>query len=285
MGELHATFKLDWVHVLCNYFLFFPASLFVAIHMHTNHINGRQLEISSCSRSNYAAYGPEYGYQQGVYNPYATGQQYLQMYGVPGAVNSGMYPYGQLSQNVPGGHGYTSIPGYALPGHQIVQFGGPSVNAITTSSMQQLQAPYHTGIAPAVPAQPHICKVAVLTKTLGEGLIKVIDSHAHQRSHSCPSRSDWVEKGCGKFFLLPWCIKNLCMLPELRTSNKQHEYFMDAGIGFWQPNYRNNKSVKRNQHRERSRVCKQFLELPAPSLVYEYAENGCLDRHVHNGSK
>ncbi|KAJ6399791.1 hypothetical protein OIU77_020362 [Salix suchowensis] len=102
----------------------------------------------------YAAYGPEYGYQQGVYNPYATGQQYLQMYGVPGAVNSGMYPYGQLSQNVPGGHGYTSIPGYAVPGHQIVQFGGPSVNAITTSSMPTIQAPYHTGIAPAVPAQP-----------------------------------------------------------------------------------------------------------------------------------
>ncbi|KAI5590287.1 hypothetical protein POPTR_005G256700v4 [Populus trichocarpa] len=101
----------------------------------------------------YAAYGPEYVYQQGAYNPYATGHQYLQIYGVPGTVNSGMYPYGQLSQNVPGGHGYTSMPGYAVPGHQIVQFGGPSVNAITTSSMPTIQAPYHTGIAAAVPAQ------------------------------------------------------------------------------------------------------------------------------------
>ncbi|KAG6776716.1 hypothetical protein POTOM_020244 [Populus tomentosa] len=105
------------------------------------------------SWSCYAAYGPEYVYQQGVYNPYSTGHQYLQIYGVPGTVNSGMYPYGQLSQNVPGGHGYTSMPGYTVPGHQIVQFGGPSVNAITTSSMPTIQAPYHTGIAAAVPAQ------------------------------------------------------------------------------------------------------------------------------------
>ncbi|XP_057986881.1 uncharacterized protein LOC110669272 isoform X1 [Hevea brasiliensis] len=101
----------------------------------------------------YATYGPEYVYPQGVYNPYA-GQQYLQVYGVPGTVNTAIYPYGQLGQALPGGHGYTAVQGYAMPGHHIVQFGGPSVNAITTSPMPSIQAPYPTGMGAHVPAQP-----------------------------------------------------------------------------------------------------------------------------------
>ncbi|KAJ6392469.1 hypothetical protein OIU77_026266 [Salix suchowensis] len=64
-----------------------------------------------------------------------------------------MYPYGQFGQNVPGAHGYTTMQGYAVPGHQIMQFGGPSINAMTTSPMPTIQAPYPTGIAAAVPAQ------------------------------------------------------------------------------------------------------------------------------------
>lgn len=82
--------------------------------------------------------------QGGVYNPYA-GQQYLQIYGVPGTVNTAVYPYGQMGQTIPGGHGYTAVPSYAMPGHQIVQFGGPGVNAITTSPMPTIQSPYPTG--------------------------------------------------------------------------------------------------------------------------------------------
>ncbi|KAK2997268.1 hypothetical protein RJ639_025021 [Escallonia herrerae] len=63
----------------------------------------------------YAAYGQECVYPQGVYNPY-MGQQYLQIYGAPGTVNTAMYPYNQLAQTVPSGHGYTALQGYALPG-------------------------------------------------------------------------------------------------------------------------------------------------------------------------
>ncbi|KAF3972749.1 hypothetical protein CMV_003788 [Castanea mollissima] len=119
---------------------------------------------AQCLLNRYATYGPEYVYPQGgVYNPYA-GQQYLQIYGVPGTVNTAVYPYGQMGQTIPGGHGYTAVPSYAMPGHQIVQFGGPSVNAITTSPMPTIQSPYPTGIA---------APVAVRTKQLGEGLIKV----------------------------------------------------------------------------------------------------------------
>lgn len=73
------------------------------------------------------------------------GQQYLQIYGVPGAVNPAVYPYGQLGQTIPGGHGYTAVQGYGMPGHQIVQFSGPNVNTITTSPMPTVQAPYPTG--------------------------------------------------------------------------------------------------------------------------------------------
>lgn len=58
-----------------------------------------------------------------------------------------MYPYNQMGQIAPSGHGYTPYPGYnTLPGHQIVQFGGPNVNAATTtSSIRSIQAAYPTG--------------------------------------------------------------------------------------------------------------------------------------------
>ncbi|KAL6279108.1 hypothetical protein ACE6H2_015989 [Prunus campanulata] len=102
----------------------------------------------------YATYGPEYTYSQGVYNHYA-GQQYLQMYGVPGTVNAALYPYGQLGQTIPGGQGYPTVHGYAMPAQQIVQFGGPSVNAVTTTPVPTVQAPYPTGMVASVAAQPH----------------------------------------------------------------------------------------------------------------------------------
>ncbi|PWA79721.1 RNA-binding (RRM/RBD/RNP motifs) family protein [Artemisia annua] len=93
----------------------------------------------------YGTYGQEYVYPQGVYNPYSN-QQYLQIYG---AVNTPMYPYNQTAQIAPGGHGYTAIQGYTLPGHQVVQFGGPGVNATTAASIQTIQAAYPTGSAVA----------------------------------------------------------------------------------------------------------------------------------------
>ncbi|KAL5981592.1 hypothetical protein ACLOJK_015655 [Asimina triloba] len=46
-------------------------------------------------KSKYTAYGPEYVYPQNVYSPY-MGQQYLQIYGIPGTVNTAVYPFGQL---------------------------------------------------------------------------------------------------------------------------------------------------------------------------------------------
>ncbi|XP_048227027.1 RNA-binding protein 24-B isoform X1 [Ricinus communis] len=116
----------------------------------------------------YAGYGPEYVYPQGVYNPYAA-QQYLQIYGVPGTVNAAVYPYGQLGQTLPGGHGYTAVQGFAMPGHQIVQFSGPSVNAITTSPMPTIQAPYATGLAAPVPAQPQFIVPAPSQYMQGSG--------------------------------------------------------------------------------------------------------------------
>ncbi|CAN8234420.1 unnamed protein product [Cochlearia groenlandica] len=101
-----------------------------------------------------SAYGPEYMYSQSqaLYSPY-MGQHYLQVYGVPGAVNSPVYQYGQLSQTVPSGHGYVGVQGYSYPGSHVLQLGGPTVGAMTTSPMSTLQAPYPSGPAPV---QPHI---------------------------------------------------------------------------------------------------------------------------------
>ncbi|XP_021687297.2 uncharacterized protein LOC110669812 isoform X3 [Hevea brasiliensis] len=46
-------------------------------------------EIQNFLYCRYATYGSEYVYPQGVYNPYA-GQQYVQVYGMPGTVNPGV---------------------------------------------------------------------------------------------------------------------------------------------------------------------------------------------------
>ncbi|WZZ81941.1 hypothetical protein YC2023_102513 [Brassica napus] len=53
---------------------------------------------------------------------------YLQVYGVPGAVNSPGYQYGQLNQNIPVGHSYTTVQGYSVPGSHI-QSPYPSASA------------------------------------------------------------------------------------------------------------------------------------------------------------
>lgn len=84
-------------------------------------------------------------FAQGGYNPF-VGQQYLQIYGVPGSANPTIYHYGQLGQTVPGGHGYGAVHGYAMPSPQILQFSGPNVNALTSSPMPTIQAPYPSGI-------------------------------------------------------------------------------------------------------------------------------------------
>lgn len=80
---------------------------------------------------------------QGVYNAYG-GQQYVPIY-VPGAVNTPVFPYNQLGQAVPGSQSYTPLHGYAMPGHQVVQFGAPNVSPVTNSSLPTIQAQYPTG--------------------------------------------------------------------------------------------------------------------------------------------
>ncbi|GJZ54584.1 hypothetical protein Tco_0609469 [Tanacetum coccineum] len=117
----------------------------------------------------YTTYGPEYVYPQvifaatklliqnillGIYNFYA-GQQYLQIYGVPGTVNAQIYPYSQMGQTAPNYLGYTPVQSYTLPGQQIVQFNRPNVNGITTS-IPTIQAPYSAGVAAAVTGQHFI---------------------------------------------------------------------------------------------------------------------------------
>ncbi|XP_077210449.1 RNA-binding (RRM/RBD/RNP motifs) family protein isoform X2 [Tasmannia lanceolata] len=101
----------------------------------------------------YTAYGPEHVYPQNVYSPY-LGQQYVQIYGVPGTVNTAMYPFGQLGQPLPSGHGYTAVQGYPMPSHPIVQFSGPNINGVTAAPLATIQAPYPTGVGAPVPVQP-----------------------------------------------------------------------------------------------------------------------------------
>ncbi|KAJ4962914.1 hypothetical protein NE237_022853 [Protea cynaroides] len=102
----------------------------------------------------YTTYGPEYAYQQGVYNPY-MGQQYLQIYGVPGQANTAIYPFGQFGQPLPGSHGYAPVQGYSMPAHHLMQYSGSSVNGVTSTPISAIQASYPTGVAAPVLSQPH----------------------------------------------------------------------------------------------------------------------------------
>ncbi|PON33395.1 Splicing factor-like protein [Parasponia andersonii] len=217
----------------------------------------------------YAAYGPEYVYPQSGYNPYA-GQQYLQIYGLPGTVNTAIYPYGQVSQTVPSGQGYTSMHGYAMPSHQMVQFGGPGVNSLTTSPMPTMQASYPTGMAAPVMAQPQFIVPAPSQYVQGGGsdqttgtkssgtatrvagfesslanclfcILEVIHSHAHQRSQMSVSSLQMMEKDCGGCGdVLPrgpfrLVYLNSCKLPLLRTSSQSCHGLVGTRSGFWQP--------------------------------------------------
>ncbi|PKU63379.1 probable RNA-binding protein ARP1 isoform X1 [Dendrobium catenatum] len=100
----------------------------------------------------YAAYGPEYVYPQNIYNPYGA-QQYVQVFGVPGALNATIYPYGQFGQPIPTGQGFAAVQGYAMPGHHLLQPGGPNINGVTAPARPVIQAPF-SGVAAPVSAQP-----------------------------------------------------------------------------------------------------------------------------------
>ncbi|KAI4336675.1 hypothetical protein L6164_015171 [Bauhinia variegata] len=207
----------------------------------------------------YTTYGPEYIYPQGLYNPY-MGQQYLQIYGVPGTVNTTLYPYGQISQAIPSGHSYTAMQGYAVPGHQIVPFGGSNVNAMTTSPMPAIQAPYPSGVAAPVPGQPQFIvpapssqfmQVAGFQTSLARYLfciLEVIYSHAHQVVSE--SLRMGLEKksgrcrGCFPIWTIMQCIYHIILL-VLRKSGGSIDCIGSTGaeIGFWHPCRNTFKSV------------------------------------------
>ncbi|KAG1326807.1 putative RNA-binding protein 38 [Cocos nucifera] len=92
----------------------------------------------------YTTYAPEYIYPQNVYNAY-TGHQYVQVYGVPGAVDTAVCQYGQLGQPLSGGHGYTAVQGYTVPSHHLSHISGPNVNGETTAPLPAIQAPSPAG--------------------------------------------------------------------------------------------------------------------------------------------
>ncbi|GMP34608.1 hypothetical protein CsSME_00007407 [Camellia sinensis var. sinensis] len=84
------------------------------------------------------------GYQAlpcGVYNPH-MGQHYLQIYGVPGTVNTNIVLYGQMGHPLSGNHGYPTIQGYVTPGRHVLQYGGPFVSGVTTDTIATTQAQY-----------------------------------------------------------------------------------------------------------------------------------------------
>ncbi|MQM13997.1 hypothetical protein Taro_046924 [Colocasia esculenta] len=135
----------------------------------------------------YATYGPEYIYPQNVYNPF-TGQQYVQVYSVPGTVNPSVYSLGQVAQPLPSGHGYTAVQGYAVPTHHIVQLSTPNVNGVTAAPIPAIQAPYPAeGLrAEVLPFEWHAlilpCKLLIFA-FLGGVSVVIVAGDNHKQSH------------------------------------------------------------------------------------------------------
>lgn len=102
----------------------------------------------------YMSFGPEHVHSQNPYDPYMR-QQYYQVYGIPGTMNSATYPFGQLAQPLPTGHGYPAAQSYTMQGPHLMQASGTSVSGITTTPLPAIQPPYPTGSAIPFPAQPH----------------------------------------------------------------------------------------------------------------------------------
>ncbi|CAL5423860.1 unnamed protein product [Camellia sinensis] len=89
----------------------------------------------------YASFGLEYAYPQGVYNPH-MGQHYLQIYGVPGTINTNIVPYRQMGHPLSCNHGYPTIQGYVTLGRHVLQYGGPLVSGVTIDTIATTQAQY-----------------------------------------------------------------------------------------------------------------------------------------------
>lgn len=82
-----------------------------------------------------------------MYNPY-TGQQFVQVYGVPAPVNSMAYPLGQPGQPgqpLPGGPGYMAFQNYQVPNQPLLQFGAPNVNGVAPGGLSSLQPSFPPG--------------------------------------------------------------------------------------------------------------------------------------------
>lgn len=86
-----------------------------------------------------------------------------------------MYPYGHLGQTLPSGQGIPTLHGYAMPSHQIMHFGGPSANTVTSSPMPTIQAPYPTGIY--LLSFEHKCHTKMMTKYVNKRSILTHQCH------------------------------------------------------------------------------------------------------------
>lgn len=97
----------------------------------------------------YPPYGPEYLFPQVQYNPY-TGQLQPnpQMYGMPGTMNSSVFPFGQVGPLPPGSPGYRASQGIVTPGPHVLAYSRPTVSGTTTENVPMSPAPYVTGVAP-----------------------------------------------------------------------------------------------------------------------------------------
>lgn len=102
----------------------------------------------------YPPYGPEYLYHQVQYNPYMGQLQHNpQMFGMPGSMNTNVFPFGQMG--VPGSPGYRAPQGIVAPGPHVMSYSRPIVSGTntTTETVTLSPAPYPTGVAPQFPGQ------------------------------------------------------------------------------------------------------------------------------------
>ncbi|KVI02982.1 hypothetical protein Ccrd_018726 [Cynara cardunculus var. scolymus] len=125
----------------------------------------------------YPPYGPEYVLHQVPYNPYMGQLQHNpQMFGIPGAINTNVFPYGQMGPPPPGSPGHRALQGMVTPGPHVLPYPRPSVSLATTEAVPMSPAPYLTGVAPPFLEQMRSAHPSQFTQGTGSESSEVMDT-------------------------------------------------------------------------------------------------------------
>lgn len=68
-----------------------------------------------------------------------------QMFGIPGPINTNVYPFGQMGPPPLGNLGYRALQGIVAPAPHVLPYTRPIVSGVVSETVPMSPAPYFTG--------------------------------------------------------------------------------------------------------------------------------------------